>query len=226
MDEQPTPRIVIQENGPYEVTGEPVLTKRAQSESIHGEPLDWDLVGTDDADYKRRERYLLCRCGQSNTKPYCDGTHEKADFDGTLTASPQPSPGRRTTTEGEGISLTDDPTLCEHAGFCGTRFTNVWAMMERTSDPEVRERARRMIANCPSGRLGFGPGHENLEPEYEPSVATIKDGPLWVRGGIQMESADGQAYERLNRMTLCRCGRSDNKPYCDGSHKNAGFQAD
>ena len=220
------PRIVIQENGPYEVTGEPVLTKRAQSESIHGEPLEWDLVGTEDADYKRRKQYLLCRCGQSNAKPYCDGTHEKIDFDGTLTASPQPSPGRRTTTEGEGITLTDDPTLCEHAGFCGTRFTNVWAMMERTSDPEVRERARRMIANCPSGRLGFGPGHEDLEPEYEPSVATIKDGPLWVRGGIQMESADGQAYEKLNRMTLCRCGRSDNKPYCDGSHKNAGFQAD
>ena len=226
MNEQPTPRIVIQENGPYEVTGEPVLTKRAQSESIHGEPLEWDLVGTEDADYKRRARYLLCRCGQSNSKPYCDGTHEKIDFDGTLTANLMPSPGVRTTTEGEGISLTDNPTLCEQAGFCGTRFTNVWAMMERTSDPEVRERVRRMIANCPSGRLGFGPGYEDLEPEYDLSVATIKDGPLWVRGGIQMESADGKAYEKLNRMTLCRCGRSDNKPYCDGSHKNAGFQAD
>ena len=89
-ESQPTPKIVIQENGPYEVTGEPILTKRAQSESIHGEPLDWDLVGAEDADYKRRERYLLCRCGQSNAKPYCDGTHEKIEFDGTLTASREP----------------------------------------------------------------------------------------------------------------------------------------
>ena len=222
MNEQPAPKIVIQENGPYEVTGEPILTKRAQSESIYGEPLDWDLVGTEDADYERRKRYLLCRCGQSNTKPYCDGTHEKIDFDGTLTATR----GERTRIEGVGISLTDDQTLCEHAGFCGTRFTNVWAMMEFTKDPEVRERARRMIANCPSGRLGFGPGYEDLEPEFEPSVATIKDGPLWVRGGIEVDSHDGETFQKLNRMTLCRCGRSENKPYCDGSHKDAGFQAD
>ena len=53
-ESKPTPKIVIQEKGPYEVTGDPVLTKRAQSESIHGEPLEWDLIGTEDADYKRR----------------------------------------------------------------------------------------------------------------------------------------------------------------------------
>lgn len=223
-ESKPTPKIVIQENGPYEVTGEPILTKRAQSENIHGEPLDWDLVASEDADYKRRKRYLLCRCGQSNAKPYCDNTHEKIDFNGKLTASREPGP--RNLTEGDGISVNDDPTLCEQAGFCGTRYTNVWAMMEKTADPEVRERARRMIVNCPSGKLMFGPGYEHMEPEYEPSVATVKDGPLWVRGGIEMESADGQPYQKLNRMTLCRCGRSDNKPYCDGAHKNAGFQSD
>ena len=66
MSEEPAPRILIHEDGPYEVTGEPILTKRAPSESVYGEPLDWDLVGTEDADYRRRKRYLLCRCGQSN----------------------------------------------------------------------------------------------------------------------------------------------------------------
>ena len=226
MSEEPTPRILIHEGGPYEVTGEPILTRRAQSESTYGEPLDWDLVGAADADYSRRKRYLLCRCGQSNSKPYCDGTHEKIDFDGNLTADRAPGVSRQKLIEGDGISMTDDRSLCEHAGFCGTRFTNVWTMMESTKDPEVRERARRMIANCPSGRLGFGPGYEDLEPQYEPSVATIKDGPLWVRGGIEMEAEDGFVYETLNRKTLCRCGRSSNKPYCDGSHKDAGFRAD
>ena len=164
MSDQPAPRILIHEGGPYEVTGEPILTKRAQSESVYGEPLDWELVGTEDADYKRRKRYLLCRCGQSNAKPYCDGSHEKVNFDGKLTADRAPSASRQKLTEGDGISMTDDRSLCEHAGFCGTRFTNVWAMMESTKDPEVRERARRMIANCPSGRLGFGPGYDDLEP--------------------------------------------------------------
>ena len=226
MSKESTPRIVIHEGGPYEVTGEPTLTKRAQSESVYGEPLDWDLIGNADADYKRSKRYLLCRCGQSNSKPYCDGTHAKINFDGKLTADRSPNASRQKLIEGEGISMTDDGSLCEHAGFCGTRFTNVCAMMESTKYPEVRERARRMISNCPSGRLGFGPGYEHLEPQYEPSVATIKDGPLWVRGDIEMEADDGFVFDKLNRKTLCRCGHSSNKPYCDGTHKEIGFEAD
>ena len=43
-------------------------------------------------------------------------------------------------------------------------------------------------------------------------------GPIYVRGGIPVVSADGKTYEIRNRVTLCRCGRSDNKPFCNGSH--------
>ena len=226
MTEEPTPHILVHEGGPYEVTGEPILTKREPSRSVYGEPLAWEAIGVEGADYERRERTLLCRCGQSNAKPYCDGSHKKVDFQGKLTADRAPRASREKLTKSDGISMTDDGSLCEHAGFCGTRFTNVWAMMESTKDPEVRETARRMIANCPSGRLGYGPGFEELEPQFEPSVAMIKDGPLWVRGGIKMETDDGFVYEKLNRMTLCRCGQSSNKPFCDGTHKEVGFKAD
>ena len=48
-------------------------------------------------------------------------------------------------------------------------------------------------------------------------------GPLWVRGGVQLIGADGFEYEVRNRMTLCRCGASKNKPFCDGSHASVGF---
>ena len=48
-------------------------------------------------------------------------------------------------------------------------------------------------------------------------------GPLWVRGGITVESKDGSSYERRNRVTLCRCGASSNKPFCDGSHASIKF---
>jgi CDGSH-type Zn-finger protein len=44
------------------------------------------------------------------------------------------------------------------------------------------------------------------------------EGPLWVKGGIPVEAADGFEYEKRNRVTLCRCGRSGHKPFCDGSH--------
>ena len=52
----------------------------------------------------------------------------------------------------------------------------------------------------------------------------IQDGPIWVRGGVQVVAADGEPYEVRNRQTLCRCGRSQNKPFCDGSHKEFGFE--
>jgi len=228
MTEDAKPRIVIREGGPYMVTGGPKLTRRAQAESIHGEPLDWDLVGDENADYERKDVFSLCRCGQSSNKPYCDGAHATIDFDGTLTADRAPGPESKKAFVGDGLVMTEGPMPCAGAGFCGTRYANVWAMMDATSDPEVRERVKRMLANCPAGRLAFSleEGGEPVEPEYEPSIATIRNGPLWVRGGIEIEAPDGFVYETLNRITLCRCGHSKSMPFCDGGHKDAGFEAE
>ena len=76
-----------------------------------------------------------------------------------------------------------------------------------------------------SGRLLVWDKDGNpIEPELEPSIELVEDpskgvsGPLWVRGGIPIESADGTTYEIRNRITLCRCGKSENKPFCDGIH--------
>lgn len=61
-------------------------------------------------------------------------------------------------------------------------------------------------------------------PLLPQDIGLVKDpyrdcsGPLWVRGEIDLESADGTKYEKRNRMTLCRCGRSENKPFCNGAH--------
>ncbi len=228
MTDDARPRIVIREAGPYSVSGGPKMTRRAQAESVHGEPLDWDLVGDENADYERKDKFALCRCGQSANKPYCDGTHAKIDFDGRLTADRAPSSERVKTVVGDGVVMTEGAMPCAGAGFCGTRYANVWAMMESTSDPEVRERVKRMLANCPSGRLAFSleEGGEPVELEYEPLIATIQNGPLWVRGGIEIEASDGFVYETMNRITLCRCGHSKNAPFCDGGHKDAGFTAE
>lgn len=70
---------------------------------------------------------------------------------------------------------------------------------------------------------------EPIEPEFEPSISLIEDpqaessGPVWVKGGLAIESEDGTAYEARNRVTLCRCGRSNNKPFCDGTHVDVRF---
>ena len=72
-------------------------------------------------------------------------------------------------------------------------------------------------------------GGTPVEPHFEPSIGLVQDtakgvsGPLWVRGGVEVISADASAYEVHNRVALCRCGASENKPFCDGSHVSAGF---
>ena len=98
-------------------------------------------------------------------------------------------------------------------------------MLDRTSDPELAERVRAMVRRCPSGRIVTrDPDGTADEPAYPPSVAVVTDGPLWVRGGVPVVAADGTTYELRNRQTLCRCGESSNKPFCDGSHKQVGFR--
>jgi CDGSH-type Zn-finger protein len=227
MDENKREYIIrIAENGPYRVTGGVPLIQRYPAMSIHGEPLEWDPVGEDIEQPPVRQKYSLCRCGHSANKPFCDDTHAEIGFDGSLTADRRPGSERRKAYQGAGIVMTDDTSLCSDVGFCGTRFTKVWQMIKQTDDPEVKARLMRMVTNCPSGRLEVMlEGDDVLEPEYTASIATVANGPLWVRGGIKIEAPDGFIYEVRNRVTLCRCGLSKNKPFCDGAHEQGGFIA-
>jgi len=96
----------------------------------------------------------------------------------------------------------------------------------------VRENFLRQVKNCPSGRLvAFERASgEAIEPTLPASIGVLEhpaenaSGPLWVRGRIPVVAADGFAYEVRNRVTLCRCGASANKPFCDGSHYKIGFR--
>lgn len=213
------PFVEVTQDGPYEVRGVPVV-RTAQVETEYGEPVEWAA----DEPFEHGRLVRLCRCGGSSTKPFCDDTHETNGFDGTETADRRTFEERRYPYEGDGLTLEDDVSLCTQAGYCGDRFETVWAMIGRAADPAVRERIRTMAGLCPSGRIATRlPGGELDEPELDPSVAAIADGPLWVRGGVRVVAADGTAYEVRNRQTLCRCGASRNKPFCDGSHKRVGF---
>jgi hypothetical protein len=104
--------------------------------------------------------------------------------------------------------------------------------MERTDEPEVRELVIREAMHCPAGRLVIHDKktHKEIEQPLPASIGVVEDpalgcsGPLWVRGGVPIESANGKRYETRNRVTLCRCGASDNKPFCNGSHASMKFQ--
>ncbi len=103
-------------------------------------------------------RATLCRCGQSNNKPYCDGSHV-----------------------GAGFAATGEPAS---ASFTALATRN-------------------------------GPI----------SILPQPNGPLRLVGNLEIVSGTGRTCNKVDETYLCRCGHSNNKPYCDGSHKAAGFQA-
>ena len=210
-------------DGPYRVVGDVPLVRTAQVETEYGEPIAWEL----DAPVRTpAPPYDLCRCGLSSRTPFCDATHEREPFDGTEVADRRRYDERAYPYRGGDLTMSDDPSLCTQAGYCGDRVRNVWAMIADAADPEIAERIRQMSMLCPSGRLATRPeGADGAdELDYTPSVGVIRDGPLWVRGGVGVVAADGTAYEVRNRVTLCRRGHSGNKPFCDGSHKDVGFR--
>lgn len=212
------PAISVTPNGPLLVSGEVSLYRRRAVVSEHGEPLTWETT----EQLETRDRFALCRCGYSDRKPFCDGTHARVGFVADDTASGTYDE-RSKELGGTGITVRDDRSICVHAGFCASRVTNVWKAVGATEDSAVRAQVIGMVERCPSGALTYHLDGDDVEPLMPHAIAVTDDGPLWVTGGIAVTSSDGTPLETRNRVTLCRCGASANKPLCDGSHSQAGF---
>lgn len=214
-------------DGPYMVSGGVPLQRDRITVDENGESVGWERV----EQIEVGPRYALCRCGKSQIKPLCDGSHVAAGFDGTESAGHHSFAEVAVSIDGPGAVLRDAHRLCAEARFCA-RGEKLWHLIERCDDPEARALAIEEAELCPSGRyvLCEGDDHTAREPELEPSIVVIEDphmnvsGPLFVRGGIQVYDAEGTPYERRNRVTLCRCGASKNKPFCDGSHLEVNFK--
>jgi CDGSH-type Zn-finger protein len=214
-------KIEVLAHGPYQVTGDVPLRPRAPVRTAQDEPVAW----RSDEPLPHRPSYYLCRCGQSRNKPFCDGSHSFELFDGTETASVAASAERDEPHEGPGITVHKDGELCHHAHFCKQELTNWFELIPRTDSTAVLTQLIAMIEHCPSGALSYELDGEVVEPPLPREIAPITDGPLFVSGGIQIERADGQPVEIRNRTSLCRCGQSANKPLCDGTHADVGFEA-
>jgi CDGSH-type Zn-finger protein len=214
-------RVTVSENGPYMVAGDIPLAKQIITTNAEDGSEAWQ----EGSAVAHRETYALCRCGASQTKPFCDGSHLKIGFVGTETASRDTYLDQAKLLDGPILQLTDAESLCAFARFCDPNG-NVWSQVSQTDDRGVRTMFIRQVNECPSGRLVAWDKSSGkpIEPALPVSIGLIEDpeqqcsGPLWLRGGIPVVAADGFEYEVHNRVTLCRCGESKNKPFCDGTH--------
>ena len=208
MSQKPT--VECKPDGPYLVRGLEDL-KNSRGESIPAKPVT-----------------ALCRCGGSANKPYCDGTHQKIGFSGARLADA--SSARRDDYAGRKITIHDNRALCAHAGHCTDRLAAVFKYgAEPWIDPDgaAAQSVIETIRSCPSGALSYSvDGVEHRDQSRAPAVVVTKDGPYAVTGGVKLINealGDGASTEHY---TLCRCGGSKNKPFCDGTHWHKKFTDD
>ena len=168
----------------------------------------------------------LCRCGGSANKPFCDGTHGRNGFRDDNTADS--TKNVRKAYSAKRITILDNRAVCAHAGFCTDELKSVFRQHDEPwIDPDAAQvdQIVETIRKCPSGALSYAiDGVEAEPPQRAPMVTVTDNGPYAITGGIELmgvKLGDGASAEHY---TLCRCGASKNKPFCDGSHWEVGFK--
>ena len=170
----------------------------------------------------------LCRCGGSNIKPYCDGTHARIGF--SSAKSPERTPDRQDRYEGQDIVVLDNRGTCCHFGNCTDHLPQVFHHDGEpfvTPDGADAQSVEAIVRACPSGALSFiknGSAYEGEQRDAEIYVAN--NASYYVRGGIELEGEAMNQGALREHFALCRCGQSKNKPFCDGSHWYAHFSDD
>jgi len=211
MSEQkkPGPNITPSPDGPYLV-------------------IDLEKFSNQNGPIETKKTIALCRCGGSANKPFCDGTHSKIGFSSAKLEDRVED--KRENYEGEQITIHDNRGICAHAGRCTDGLATVFRLLQEPwIDPNASDSREisGVISKCPSGALSYSAdGVEHRDREGETAIFVAPNGPYLVSGGpelIETSRAEGASTEHF---TLCRCGGSKNKPFCDGTHWHIQFKDD
>ena len=202
------PTISCFENGPY------VVKNLSNFFDQRGNAIDCKPV------------MAICRCGHSNNKPFCDAEHRKIGFSDKNTADK--SIDRETSYVGKQITIHDNRAACAHVGYCTDELARCFRHKENPwIHPDAEDVAKivNIIKKCPSGALSYS--IDNLKHVHfsdQPAIRLIADGPLAVSGNVELLEQSFSHGVSTEHYTLCRCGASKNKPFCDGSHWDIDFK--
>ena len=201
------PTIAPAPNGPYLVKDLETLR------NSKGETLD------------TQSTVALCRCGQSENKPFCDGTHARVGFSHEKLEGR--TEDRRQDYTGSQITLHDNRGICSHAGLCTDGQPSVFRMkQEPWIDPDGAAQAEviAVVRSCPSGALSYSVDDiEHRDQEGDPAILVSRNGPYLITGGADLADTPGGEGASREHYALCRCGASKNKPFCDGTHWSVEF---
>lgn len=212
--ERETPKIACLPNGPYYLLADMAAIAVPNLRRANGEACS-TVRGV-----------ALCRCGASGNKPFCDGTHGTIRFSDQRIADD--TRNHRVSYAGKRITIHDNRGICAHAGLCTERLGSVFRMQQEPwIDPDGAS-AEEIVATvkaCPSGALSYSVEDvEYRDQARAPMVTVSDDGPYAITGGIELIGVVFGEGASKEHYTLCRCGASKNKPFCDGSHWNVGFR--
>ena len=127
------------------------------------------------------------------------------------------------------IAVLWEPKLCIHAGYCFRGLPEVFQPQNRPwvkVDAATADKIAEVVMTCPTGALHFErlDGGPQETPAEETTINARPNGPLYVRGKLRITGPGGILIREDTRLALCRCGHSENKPFCDGSHRRVGFR--
>ena len=219
-------RIEIVKNGPYLVFGNIPLDKVFILPDVNYDRKVVNSKWGKTEKIKTNQTYSLCRCGASKTHPFCDGTHTKVNWNSKETADFDKILETSSIYESKNLIMHDKGELCFGAGFCHNKSGSIWEFIE-SKDTKYDKTIKQMSDDCPAGRFVLIDKKTNkvISPNFSPSISSIEEvrksvsGPLWVKGNIEVISQDKKkSYEKRDSVTLCRCGKSNNTPFCDGQH--------
>lgn len=120
------------------------------------------------------------------------------------------------------------PKLCTHSGICVKTLPEVYDPNEKPwikAENASIEALKAQIDLCPSGALTYEIDGEDqqVDTDIETKVQVLTNGPLLVHGNLEVAGTDGTIETKTRTTAFCRCGASNTKPYCDGTHNSVNF---